>query len=325
MKERPKQVFLNDLRSRYGPLRKIGSGNSLFEAPGNMFFYIRYSKLHRNAGFFGLDRKTLDSLRKRLAYVCFVMPPSLHFLVPLPAIATALKSVKTAYDESFKVQVVHDRDADWLSVPGKGRTLIREFRDKFPSPVSAATFDEESAEIYEAEQKFTHGQIQRMMVRIGLLLGHDVWVPRQDRNKVVGGERIGDGCVTILEIVAPKRTLPAIESVDVIWLKKGSFSPIALFEIEHSTTIYSGFLRLNDILIDYDAPSVGIVSFEKRRGLFRREIARRTFEKSGLAEKCRFYNYKTIHGMLARLQSSQRETKGVSAELLGKEGGTLER
>jgi type II restriction enzyme len=154
-----------------------------------------------------------------------------------------------------------------------------------------------------------------MMVRIGLLLGHDVWVPRQDRNKEIEAERIGEGCLASLEMVAPKRTLPIIELVDVIWLKKGSFSPVALFEIEHSTTIYSGLLRLNDVLIDYAAPRVGIVSFEKRRNLFQREIARRTFEKSGLTGRCKFYNYKTIHALLARLQSNQREARAISEEL----------
>lgn len=314
MKERPKQSFLAELENRYGPIRKIGPGNSLFETSGETFFYVRYSKLHRNKGFFGLDRKTLHSLKKGHAHVCFILPPNLRFIVPLANIAAALKGVKTAYDESFKVQVIHDRDATWLCVSGKGRTLITEFQDAFPAAVSGTPLDR-TAEIYEAEQKFTHGQIQRMMVHIGLLLGHDVWVPRQDSNREVENERIGDGCLDSLEIVTPKRTLPIIESVDVIWLKKGSFSPVAFFEIEHSTEIYSGLLRLNDILIDYDVPQAGIVSFEKRRGLFRREIARRTFEKSGLAMKCKFYNYKTIHSLLTRLQSNQREAKAISGEL----------
>lgn len=314
MKERPKQSFLAELEKRYGPIKKTGPGHSLYETSGKIFFYVRYSKLHGNAGFFGLDRKILHSLKKEDAYVCFVLPPELRFVVPLSDIAAALKGSKTAYDESFKVQVIRERDAAWLYVPGKGRTLITGFQERFPAVVAGLPSGQ-TAEIYEAEQKFTHGQIQRTMVRIGLLLGHDVWVPRPDRNRVIENEKIGEGCLSELELVAPKRTLPIIESVDVIWCKKGSFAPIALFEIEHSTTIYSGLLRLNDILIDYDVPLVGIVSFEKRRSLFQREIARRTFEKSGLREKCKFYNYKTIHTFLARLQSSHREAKSVSAEL----------
>lgn len=314
MKERPKQAFLAELIARYGPVRKIGAGNSLFETPDKTLFYVRYSKLHGNAGFFGLDRKALHLLKKGPAYVCFVMPPKRRYVVPLGDIALALKGAKTAYDESFKIQVLHEGDSVWLQVPGKGRTLITDFQDRLPKPLADRPLDQ-SAEIYEAERKFTHAQIQRMMVKMGLLLGYDVWVPRQDRNKEIDGERIGEGCLPVLEVVAPKRTLPIIEAVDVIWLKKGAFTPIALFEIEHSTTIYSGLLRLNDVLVDYEVPRLGIVSFEKRRGLFTREIDRRTFEKSGLREKCRFYNYKTIHTLLARLQSSRHEAQAISDEL----------
>lgn len=316
MREGPKHAFLVELTNRYGPTRKIGAGNSLFECSDDTLFYIRYSKLHGHSGFFGLDRKTLDSLKKAHSYVCFVLAPNLQFILPFSTVAAALKGARTAYDGSFKVQIVREPDQTWLRVPGKGRILITEFQDKFP-PAGRRSEIDPVAEIYEAEHKFTHEEIQQMMVRIGFLLGYDVWVPRQDRNKKIDGERVGEGCLTALEIVAPKRTLPSIESVDVIWLRKGSFSPVALFEIEHSTTIYSGLLRLNDILIDYDAPRVGIVSFERRRSLFRREITRRTFEKSGLAERCRFFNYKTIHSVLTRLQSSQREARAISEELFG--------
>ncbi len=317
MKEGPKQAFLTELTNHYGPIRKIGAGNSLFECPDNTLFYVRYSKLHGHSGFFGLDRKTLDSLRKVQSYVCFVLPPHLRFVIPFSRIAAALKGAKTAYDGSFKVQVIREPDQMWLRAPGKARIPITEFQDRFP-PLRQRSEHGPVAEIYEAEHRFTHEEIQRMMVRIGLFLGYDVWVPRQDRNKKIDGERMGEGCLATLEVVAPKRTLPSLESVDVLWLKKGSFAPIALFEIEHSTAIYSGLLRLNDILIDYDAPRLGIVSFEKRRSLFQREIARRTFEKSGLAAKCKFLNYKTVHGVLTRLQSSQHETRAISEELFGR-------
>lgn len=314
MKEGPKQAFVAELDQRYGPIRKVGSGNSLFESAANILFYVRYSKLHGNAGFFGLDRRTLHSLKKGTGYVCFVLPPRQYFILPVAAVATALKGVSAAYDENFKVQIIQDRDATWLRVAGKGRIPITDFQDEYPPAVAGS---DRSAELVEAERKFTHSEIQRMMVRLGLLLGHDVWVPRRDANRLGGSERVGDGCLPTLDIVAPKRTLPSIESVDVIWLRKGSYSPIALFEIEHSTTIYSGLLRLNDILIDYDAPRLGIVSYEKRRGLFEREVARRTFESSGLRERCRFYNYKTIQALLARLQSSSQEARAIAAELFG--------
>lgn len=102
----------------------------------------------------------------------------------------------------------------------------------------------------------------------------------------------------------------------MIWLEKDSFRPIAFFEIEHSTSIYSGLLRLNDIMIDYPLPKAGVVSFEKRRPIFVKELARRTFQKSGLDKVCKFYNYKTVHAWLNRLQSSQQEAKKIADEFL---------
>jgi hypothetical protein len=50
MKEGAKQAFLAELVNRYGPIRKLGTGNSLFECSGNTLFYIRYSKLHGQTG-----------------------------------------------------------------------------------------------------------------------------------------------------------------------------------------------------------------------------------------------------------------------------------
>ncbi len=88
------------------------------------------------------------------------------------------------------------------------------------------------------------------------------------------------------------------------------------FEVEHSTSIYSGLLRLNDIMIDYAIPRAGVVSFEKRRPIFIKELTRRTFQKSGLDKMCRFYNYRTVHTILNRLQSSQAEAKKITEELL---------
>jgi hypothetical protein len=69
-------------------------------------------------------------------------------------------------------------------------------------------------------------------------------------------------------------------------------------------------------MVDYQIPRAGIVTFEKRRGIFMKEVARRTFQKSGLDKLCRFYNYRTVHTILSRLESSQAEAKKVAEEVL---------
>lgn len=314
----PKQSTLKSLTDRYGPLKKLEAGNSLFSTGSGLHFYVRYSKLHRgNRGFFGLDKKILRSLVKEDSYVCFVLSTDKVFVIPAKIILAGLRTAKVAYDDSYKVQVVLEEGSGWLYVPKRNRLDISQYLDRFPFAPKVDSLTDESAEIFEARAGFTHEQIQYMMVKIGKLLGFEVWVPRADRGKTVGeGEKLGKGCIPQLELVAPKRTMETIETVDVIWLEKDSFRPIAFFEVEHSTTIYSGLLRLNDIMIDYPIPGAGIVSFEKRRPVFLKELARRTFQKNGLDKVCKFYNYRTVHGILNRLESSQAEGKKIREEFL---------
>ena len=61
---------------------------------------------------------------------------------------------------------------------------------------------------------------------------------------------------------------------------------------EHSTSVYSGLLRFNDVMIDFPIPEAFIGGDgEKTRAKFEREIKRRTFEHSGLRKVTLFlYN-----------------------------------
>ena len=62
-----------------------------------------------------------------------------------------------------------------------------------------------------------------------------------------------------------------------------------LFEVEHSTPVYSGLLRFNDVLLANPKLSrFTIVSNERRRALFSKQVFRPTFRKSGLAELVSF-------------------------------------
>ena len=71
---------------------------------------------------------------------------------------------------------------------------------------------------------------------------------------------------------------------------------IALFEVEHSTPIYSGLLRLNDIhlLSPYSKATYSIVSNDDRRNLFVRQLNRPTFTMSTLRENCTFLLYPNV-------------------------------
>ncbi|GAB4298706.1 MAG: hypothetical protein Kow0098_24340 [Ignavibacteriaceae bacterium] len=70
-----------------------------------------------------------------------------------------------------------------------------------------------------------------------------------------------------------------------------------MFEVEHSTPIYSGLMRFNDICLLEPKLKVrfNIVSNKVRRSLFIRQVRKPTIKSSGLSEICNFLEYKDVY------------------------------
>jgi hypothetical protein len=100
-----------------------------------------------------------------------------------------------------------------------------------------------------------------------------------------------------------------LSEIDVIWIARASEAIEGLFEVEHSTTVYSGLLRFNDIrLTDPKVSRFSIVSDDSRRGLFARQLFRPTFRKSGLAELTSFLEYSNVLDWHLRLARGSRSS-----------------
>ena len=79
-------------------------------------------------------------------------------------------------------------------------------------------------------------------------MGLDIWVASNDRNKSFEGNAFS-GIPRLrsnLPVQFDNRAQRIIELIDVLWLKGNSI--IAAFEIEHTTSIYSGLLRMADLM-----------------------------------------------------------------------------
>src|SRR4029450_9557836 len=101
--------------------------------------------------------------------------------------------------------------------------------------------------------------------------------------------------------------------IDVIWFRKGAGHPERFFEIEHSTSVYSGLLRFNDVMIDFPIPEAFIVGDgERTRAKFEREIARRTFEHSRLREVPRSLYYGHVRDTWQKFQAVGEGSRGWS-------------
>jgi len=86
-----------------------------------------------------------------------------------------------------------------------------------------------------------HSEAEFILLKLGQILGYDTYSP--DRNKEAYGQRIED-LISLDEI--PQFTTPVlldtIKNIDVIWFEDEF--PVFCFEVEHTTGVTTGLLRL---------------------------------------------------------------------------------
>lgn len=91
-------------------------------------------------------------------------------------------------------------------------------------------------------------------------------------------------------------TTKTIENIDVLWFENNAI--LAGFEVEHTTTIYSGLLRMSDLLAMQPNIEIKlyIVAPDDREGKFSHEVVRPTFSavQKPLHTVCRFLPYSAL-------------------------------
>lgn len=97
-------------------------------------------------------------------------------------------------------------------------------------------------------QEQVHTQMQYLLCKIGAALGYDVSVAMNDRSRRFGDNQLSATCIPCLPPLGldPEVTT-TIELIDVLWLDKALQHIVCAFEVEKSTSIYSGILRLSDL------------------------------------------------------------------------------
>jgi len=160
--------------------------------------------------------------------------------------------------------------------------------------------------IKKDKEEYLHTKIQWLLIKIGLYKGYDVWVAKNDLNKEYNGEKFKDLCLNNLPPFTGPDVLDIAQYVDVIWFKKKTINPIAFFEVETTTSIYSGLLRLNDIIINFPIDKAYIISSKNREALFKNQIKRKTFIYSGLDEICQFRTYEEIEDLYKKLKELEK-------------------
>jgi len=96
----------------------------------------------------------------------------------------------------------------------------------------------------------THVEIQGWLRDLGHALGFDVWIASNDQNRPCGPTRLGHGCLDYLpEATRRSPAYDSIRLIDVLWIDRGSREVAAAFEVEHTTSIYSGIVRMLDLAL----------------------------------------------------------------------------
>jgi type II restriction enzyme len=146
-------------------------------------------------------------------------------------------------------------------------------------------------EANEASQQ-THAHVQGQLRDLGLALGFDVWIASNDRSHAYKDGALGDRCLhklpnSIEEIAGGE----AVRLIDVLWAERASEQPIAAFEVEHSTSIYSGIVRLLDLALGLQAtchfPSLFLVAPDRRAEEVRAQLRRPAF--SSVRDRAFYY------------------------------------
>ncbi len=100
----------------------------------------------------------------------------------------------------------------------------------------------------EKDEENLHSEMQYHLLKIGKALGYDVIAASNDRSKSHSGNSFSFiSLQKFPDINLDKETLNTVKLIDVLWFQKNSSNVIAAFEVEKSTSIYSGILRLTDL------------------------------------------------------------------------------
>ena len=298
----PKEItkkFLDDVVERFGVIKKLGTGQSLYEVGnGAARIYIRYSKLHKGKKTFcGLRKVDLRDLEGHPSVICFLWDgQKTPLLIPYSDYEQVFQSIEPAGDGQYKVQVYAQEEGTELYIANAGKFNVA---DRVGWGPLEQLLDSAGA---EKIPELSHSQVQTLLGSIGARKGFDVWVPMVDRTTLDWSLADRFTCCETLPygFAAAKN---ALQQIDVIWVKRGSGQLLSLFEVEHSTPIYSGLLRFNDVHLVAPTlkPRFNIVANYNRRDLFVDQLNRPTFKMSGLSEACSFLEYVNVFGWHKRI------------------------
>jgi hypothetical protein len=143
-----------------------------------------------------------------------------------------------------------------------------------------------------------HTRVQLILAQMGSEMGYSVYVPASDRQKTHNGKSVGSVPRAVAEpsLSLNESALRTIRHIDVLWLTQRAIR--AAFEIESTTSIYSGLLRMSDLTAEVPGLDIAcfVVAPDSRQEKVAAEILRPTFtfRERPLREYCRFVPFSAL-------------------------------
>jgi predicted RNA-binding protein len=170
-------------------------------------------------------------------------------------------------------------------------------------PVTVPEAEEpESVQPPTSTEPSDHTEIQYLLLKLGSEMGFSVWVARNDRSRLYNGKKLSElfKFKESLPLQFDEATTRTIELIDVLWLRGNAI--VSAFEVESTTLIYSGLLRMSDLIAMQPNLSIPlyIVAPDERREKVIMEVNRPTFSRltPPLVALCRFIGFSALRQRL---------------------------
>jgi hypothetical protein len=147
-------------------------------------------------------------------------------------------------------------------------------------------------------------RVQALIASIGARMGMSIWIPRGDRTAILKEwKNEQNNLLERLPLNYDDTTLRTVEQIDVLWLRGRSI--VRAFEVEHTTSVYSGILRMADLLALQPNMDIKlhIVAPAIKRGKVFQKIRRPVFsllEKGPLADSCTYLSYDSLRELASQ-------------------------
>jgi hypothetical protein len=169
-------------------------------------------------------------------------------------------------------------------------------------PSSAEVQPDAAPDLDSPQEETLHTRAQGALIELGRAARCSIWVASNDRGKLFKGAPLGDRSLkTLPSMGLSAEAMNRIALIDVLWLQHSA--PAFAFEVEVTTSVYSGLLRMSDLLALVPALKMNlfIVAPAARRAKVMGELARPTFQRIGLNDYCRFIALEALEALTAKL------------------------